>query len=116
MYNYSYIVSYKSKKNYNLQNTQYRKDLLNVFFLEQDNFDALSKHIHTLFHSIHFNSRLWNDILIKSSSRIMSSDKETGFMMLFSFDNFDFIHSILVNYYKTSSWNTNELNILYKNL
>tara|TARA_Y100000034_G_C6824413_1_gene371593 strand:- start:215 stop:574 length:360 start_codon:yes stop_codon:yes gene_type:complete len=83
--------------------TLYRKELLMAFNLNEFDLDILNKRILVLYaylqHKMNKNDITWfNSILTQLSSKYMSTDKEFGFMLLFSFDKFYIIHNFLKSY------------------
>jgi len=99
IYNVETIIDY----NITEDQTLFRKQMLGAFNISIDNFDLIGKYVDKLYKDILDKKHLFTDedyetfnkILIKLSSSFMIEDKDLGFMVLFSYDNFHLTHSFL---------------------
>jgi len=76
----------------------YKEDLLNVFGLQE--FDEC--HINDEIFKLYAEVSGWEElhpILDKLASKLMSTDREIGFLILFSYDYFFITHQILSEYF-----------------
>lgn len=115
IYNFDYNITYHLF-DHDKSDTQYRKELLDVFYLTVNEFDSINNKIDNLFQLIPKNNKKMNDILDKLSSKFFSEDKDFGFMILFSYDTFHIIHRLLQNFLKTNELNNEILQELEKNI
>lgn len=97
MYNTKYLTSYKDSdvflssddissndKDF-IIDALYRKDLLNIFCVEEFNEEIFEQVISELYTKVYFHKDL-SLIMEILASRFMSIDKEFGLLLLFSFD------------------------------
>ncbi len=102
MYNTNFKTQYKTL-NDDSGDTLYRKELLMAFNMNKFDLDVLNKRILALYaylqHKMNKNDFIWfNSILTQLAAEYMNTDKEFGFMLLFSFDNFNIVHKFLTSY------------------
>ena len=97
MYNYSFITTY-TNMSVDLQDDQYRKDLLRAFSLQSYNHSIIITEQDKLFDTFKDHPQLRKILNSYSTNQktipIKISDK-TAFMFLFSFENFHYLHKCL---------------------
>ena len=97
MYNYSFITTY-TNVSIDLQDDQYRKDLLRAFSLQSYNHSIIITEQDKLFDTFKDHPQLRKILNSYSTNQktipIKISDK-TAFMFLFSFENFHYLHKCL---------------------
>ena len=97
MYNYSFNTTYLDLSD-NLQDNQYRTDLLTAFSLQSYTHEPIMKEIYSLFdklkHNIQF-TILIDTYIINQKQFPMQIDQKTAFMILFSFEYFHYMHKCL---------------------
>lgn len=102
MYNYDLDCTYRSFETDNSTSSEdvYRKELLMVFNLKDldDLTNNISSIIGNIYGSIKDCSELLNLAEI-ASNQYLSTDKEIGFTILFSYDYFDCLHICLKDYF-----------------
>ena len=99
LYNVNLDVTYKI----NNDDTLFRSQLLKAFNININDFDNLHELIEQLYLDIKTREHLFsasqftmfNNILSKLANIIMSTDKSVGFMVLFSYDYFQYTHMFL---------------------
>jgi len=99
LYNVNLDVTYKI----NNDDTLFRSQLLKAFNININDFDNLHELIEQLYLDIKTKEHLFsasqftmfNNILSKLANIIMSTDKSVGFMVLFSYDYFQYTHMFL---------------------
>lgn len=111
-YNSNHITTYQNIDDEDYSDVVYKLDMLKVFHMdENDDFELLSKRVTMLYKYLEsqkvFEQQEFNSIVEKVASKIMSTDKETGFMMLFSFDTLYLIHKLIQNFERTKQIDTN---------
>lgn len=109
-YNSDYNTTYQDIKDDDYSDVVYKFDLLKVFNMnENDEFDLVTQRVGKIYTYLQNNGVLqnneFNKILIKSSSKIMSYDKEIGFMMLFSFDTLYLVHRLIKDFINNKQLN-----------
>lgn len=110
LYNKTIIVNYKNFEiadddNDAKSQTEYRKQLLDVFNISIDQFNLLTTKIDKLYVTLsilnywrHEQLTMFNDILTSMAAQLLSEDKSMGFSMLFSYDYFDMINIFINDY------------------
>ena len=97
MYNYSFRTTY-TNVSIDLQDDQYRKDLLRAFSLQSYNHSIIITEQDKLFDTFKDHPQLRKILNSYSTNQktipIKISDK-TAFMFLFSFENFHYLHKCL---------------------
>ena len=124
LYNRNVNVNYKSFEvsdddNDALSQTEYRKQLLQTFDIEVEQFDSLTCKIDKIYDTIRMMNywknnerKLFDEILLKLAGQLLSEDKSMGFAMLFSYDYFDKIIVFITDYLYNNTVNTEILNEL----
>ena len=79
----------------------YKEDLLNVFGLQEFDEHHISNEISKLYDVVCDWEELY-PILDKLASKLMSTDREIGFLILFSYDYFFITHQILSEYFNNN--------------
>ena len=114
MYNSNYVCFYNDddklfpqnhelsqEDQYDIKDLIYKEDLLNVFGLQE--FDE--HHINNEISKVYSDISDWEElypILDKLASKLMSTDREMGFLILFSYDYFFITHQILSEYFNNN--------------
>uniref|UniRef100_A0A6C0J8V4 Uncharacterized protein n=1 Tax=viral metagenome TaxID=1070528 RepID=A0A6C0J8V4_9ZZZZ len=113
MYNYSINTTYLDIKDED-QDTQYRKELLEVFMLHEYRHKPIMKTIEFCFkqYGEQHQVKIILTELIKHSTFPFGLDQATAFTILFSFENFYYFHKALKNMERNSTINPE----LYKNI
>ena len=124
LYNKNVNVNYKSFEvsdddNDAKSQTEYRKQLLQTFDIEIEQFDSLTCKIDKIYDTLCMSSywkdnerELFDEILLKVAGQLLSEDKSMGFAMLFSYDYFDKIIVFITDYIYNNNVNTEILNEL----
>jgi len=86
---------------YEIKDIIYKEDLLNVFGLQEFNDRHINDEISRLYGDICDCEEL-HPILDKLASKLMSTDREVGFLILFSYDYFFLTHQILSEYFNNN--------------
>ena len=97
MYNYSFRTTY-TNVSIDLQDDQYRKDLLRAFFLQSYDHIVIMKDQDTLFNTFKDNPQLrkiLNEYIVNQKTLPMKISDKTAFMFLFSFESFHYLHKCL---------------------
>ena len=105
-YNYNFSCSYKNEKNYEKSETNYRKDFLKAFNLDEFSEKKISITTNLLYKNFIKDSYIQNIIAevlkINPQLKLFEKDeykqKELAFTILFSYDYFYIFHK-LVSYY-----------------
>jgi hypothetical protein len=118
MYNYSIITTYLDIRD-EKQDTQYRKELLDVFNIEQYDHQTIMQCMKIIFEKYKLHNQVINILqtLIENETKFpIELDQETAFMMMFSFENFYFFHKALVELERDENINNQLYNKIIKNL
>jgi len=118
MYNYSINTTYLDIED-EKQDTQYRKELLDVFNIIEYKHETIMTSIHSIFEKYGTHKQVIDilKILIASEQRFpFEVDQETAFMMLFSFQNFYFFHNALCDLERNENINPELYDKIIKNL
>ena len=118
MYNYSIITTYLDIRD-EKQDTQYRKELLDVFNIEQYDHQTIMQSMKIIFEKYKLHNQIINILqtLIKNETKFpIELDQETAFMMMFSFENFYFFHKALGELERNENINNELYNKIIKNL
>ena len=94
MYNYSIQTTYldiDDKK----QDTQYRKEYLQIFDLEQFNNDSVTITTNYLFNKYKNNKQIYSLIQFNRNNNIYALSDNIAFMLFFSFEHFYYFHKAL---------------------
>ena len=82
---------------YEIKDLIYKEDLLNVFGLQEFDEQQINNEISKLYEDVSEWEELY-PILEKLASKLMSTDREIGFLILFSYGYFFITHQILSEY------------------
>ena len=96
MYNMNVVLTYHTLP-HDMSETQYRKELLNVFDLQTFDIDKINQEIEKVFHEFQENAEFIQCMKNKALT-IMSTDNVVGFMLCFSFDEFHIVHEFILEY------------------
>ena len=109
MYNTKYICVYNNENVFNekddvseadkefIRDALYRQDILNIFGLDEFEFENINKNLKELHDKIK-NDKNINTILKKCSGIYLSEDTEFGLLLLFSFDFLYIFHPFICEY------------------
>jgi len=117
MYNYSINLTY-----FNLpdekQDTQFRKELLDVFGVPEYHHKTIMATIDTIYNTYKNNKQFVNILNeVKNNCRFpFELDQATAFTMMFSFENFYFFHNALGELERNSKINDTLYNKIIQNL
>jgi hypothetical protein len=121
MYNTQFVCTYNTDKvfinfeNINekqkefLQDEIYRQELLSILGLEEYDEEKMSIAIHDLYEKIKENIQL-KECMINLASKFMSTDEETGLIIMYSFHYMYLTHSCISEFLETGE--ISELNII----
>jgi hypothetical protein len=104
MYNYSINTTYLDVEN---KDAQYQKEYLTVFNITEYDHKIIMKTVTDLFQKYKNNQQIDNilELVINNGHNLpFFLDKETAFMMLFSFEHFHLFHTFLKDTNKTNSY------------
>lgn len=105
-YNYEYTVKYKNY--FDDKDTEecesdcddiFRHDFLNAFYLKEYDGDKIDKIQMKIYDDLVKNKKM-EELMLKLANSRLSSDKDVGFVIMFSYDYFYILHKIIVSYYK----------------
>ncbi len=124
MNNYNYMYNYSINTTYldiedEKQDTQYRKELLNVFNISEYRHDTIMQSMKTIFEQWKDNKQIIEIIKTLSDNETtfpIELSQETAFMMLFSFQNFYFFHKTLCELERNSKIPPELYNKIIQNL
>ncbi len=118
MYNYSIKITYLDIEDAK-QDTQYRKELLDIFNITEYNYHLISNTMKIIFDKYKEHKQIKNileQVITHENKFPINLDKETAFMMLFSFQNFYFFHKALCDLERNLTINSELYDKLIKNL
>ena len=117
MYNYSINLTYLDIDD-DKQDTQYRKELLDVFEIKEYKHEIIMTSIDTIYDKFKQHKQVNNILqeLIKNNSFPFEIDKKTAFTMLFSFENFYFSHNAFQHLERISNIEKNLYDKIIQNL
>ena len=117
MYNYSINTTYLDIED-EKQDTQYRKELLDAFNIEQYDHQTIMQSMKIIFEKYKLHNQIINILqtLIGKLKFPIELDQETAFMMMFSFENFYFFHNALGELERNENINMELYNKIIKNL
>ena len=98
MYNYLFLLTYNNISDTFLSNEQYKKDLLNVFSLQSYNHKKIMNEINILYDKLKKNTQikeLLTNIKLNNHTLTFLLDNESSFIILFSFEYFNYFHVCL---------------------
>ena len=102
-YNTNFKTRYQSIENDDEGDVMYRKDLLEVFFMDENvEFDVMTNKMGRVYQHINDDLKCntkFKKILEKSAARLFSEDLEIGFTLLYSYDSFYLVHELLTGYF-----------------
>ena len=94
MYNYSIKTTYLDIED-NLQDTQYRKEYLTAFNLENYDEKKIMDIINELYNKYKDNNQIKDLLKFGKQNNIYGFDDEMTFILFFSFENFFYFHKAL---------------------
>jgi len=116
MYNYSIKTTYLDVEDTQEQDTKYRKELLDVFNLEEYDHNTIMDTVSDLYNTYkeHLQIKKIIEQVIKyENSFPVEVGPVTAFMLLFSFQNFYYFHTVLCDLERNGVVSTeNECNII----
>ena len=118
MYNYSINTTYLDIED-EKQDTQYRKELLDVFNIEEYRHESIMNSIKNIFEKYGTHKQVVNILksLIENETKFpIDLTQETAFMMLFSFQNFYFFHNALCDLERNENINLELYDKIIQNL
>ena len=117
MYNYSIKTTYLDLDD-DKQDTQFRKELLDVFGVTEYSHETFMNTIDSMFQKMEDNKQLATilDEVIKNCRFPFKLDQTTAFTMMFSFQNFYFFHKALCDLERNSLITDETFNEIIKNL
>lgn len=107
-YNTGVKLTYHNIVDEDHSNVLYRKELAKVFQFDMDtirDFETLDNKISVLFSKLPKENEVWNTILKKASSTFLVEDERLGFGLLFSYQTFHILHTLLCEYLNTGVMN-----------
>ena len=118
MYNYSIKTTYLDLDEQFEQDTQYRKELLDVFGVTEYSHETFMNSIDSMFQKMEDNKQLATilDEVIKNCCFPFKLDQTAAFTMMFSFENFYFFHKALCDLERNSTINDELYDKIIKNL
>ena len=94
MYNYSIKITYLDIEN-EIQDTQYRKEYLSAFNLENYEEETIMDTINDLYHKYKDNKQINGLLQFGKQNNIYSFNDEMTFILFFSFEKFYYFHKAL---------------------
>jgi len=98
-----------------IQNTMYKQDILEIFEVEEFDDEKINIAIHEVYEKVKTNDDL-RHIMKLLSVKLLSSDEEIGFMLMFSFDYLYLSHSCISEYLETGSISKEKITQFLKNI
>jgi len=98
-----------------IQNTMYREDILEIFDVEEFDDEKINIAIHEVYEKVKMNDDLRN-IMQLLSAKVLSSDEEIGFTIMFSFDYLYLSHSCISEYLETGNVSKEKITQFIKNI
>ena len=117
MYNYSINTTYLDVED-EKQDTQYRKELLDIFGVKQYQHKTIMNAIDLVYDKFGEHKQIKTILkeLINNSTFPFELDNKTAFTMLFSFENFHLLHNAFQQLERISNINSNLYDKIIKNL
>ena len=117
MYNDSINTTYLDIKD-EKQDTQYRKELLDVFNIEEYKHESIMNCMKNIFKKYGTHKQVVNILktLINTFKFPIELDQETAFMMMCSFENFYFFHNALCDLERNENINLELYDKIIQNL
>ena len=117
MYNYSIELTYLNNDDSDIDtSTLYRKEMLDVFKLEQYNDSVVIETIHNLFLKYKDNPQIKDLLKLNIQTIPFEVCDETKFVMLFSYEHFFYMHKCLQYLDNNKDIEQNILDKLKKNI
>lgn len=91
----------------------YREDLLNAFGLQEFDEGIINAEIEHLYEQMKHLEEL-HPILDVLASKFMTTDRECGFLVLFSYDYFSFFHEVVCEFLRVGHINKEKIDELTK--
>ena len=95
MYNINFKTTYQTLDG-DISETQYRKELLQAFNLNEFNLEIINTKIEHIYSTICKNEKM-KRIMIKNAQDLFSEDEILGFMLCFSYHSFHLVHDFLID-------------------
>ena len=98
-----------------IQNTMYKQDILEIFDVEEFDDEKINIAVREVYEKVKTNDDLRN-IMQLLSAKLLSSDEEIGFMLMFSFDYLYLSHTCISEYLETGSISKEKIKQFLKNV
>ena len=115
MYNYSINTTYLTIAN-DKQDTQYRKEYLSVFNLENYDEDIIMNCVNDLYQKYKINEQIKNLFAIGKETSVYALNDDLTFILFFSFESFHYFHNCLKELERNNVISDKTLNEIIKNL
>ena len=115
MYNYSINTTYLTLDE-DKQDTQYRKEYLSVFNLENYDEDVIMNTVDTLYKTYKDNDQIKKMLSTGRGNCVYSLNDEMTFILMFSFELFHYFHKCLKDLERNSLISDETFNEIIKNL
>jgi len=120
MYNTKFVCTYNSSdSDSELSNTLYRKDLLQIFNVNDFDFEDHEEEIYDemckIFEKIEKNEKFM-DCINKAKNIVFADDPIVGFMILFSYDYLHLTHLCISEFLETNEISTDKIELLLENI
>ena len=107
-YNTKYVCNYSDADE---DDQPYRRDLLNIFGIEEFNEEIINNSLTILFHMLKTNIRLL-ECMKKLAGKIISEDPEIGLVFLYSFGYMERTHMCVCEFLETGSISEKTIELL----
>ena len=111
IYNTNYEITYEKYMNDNpeIADIHYKKNLIEIFKLdENDDFDLISDRVSEIYKKMepYIKSNYeFKELLLQSAAKMMSTDIEIGFMILYSYDTLYLTHKLNTEFLSNNTIN-----------
>lgn len=109
-YNTKYVCKYSDLDE---DDEPYRRDLLNIFGIQEFNEEIINNSLTILYHILKTNTRLLN-CMNTLAGRIISENAELGLVFLYSFDYMERTHLCVCEFLETGNISKNNIELLEK--
>jgi hypothetical protein len=114
MYNTKYICSYNPfNENLDIQDTLYRKDLINIFMIDEFNETVINKSLQQILNKVQNHPEI-NMCMKKMAGFMISEDLGIGLLLLYSFDLLYLTHPCICDFLETGTIQPGNLTVLLK--
>ena len=107
-YNTKYVCTYSDE---NEDDEPYRKDLLNIFGIQEFNEEIINNSLTILFHTLKHNERMFT-CMKQLASRIISENAEIGMVFLYSFGYMEKTHACVCEFLETGNISDKTIELL----